>query len=268
MATVTITEILGGDNIAASRIILNNNFTLLQNSINTLETRLNTSYVPGGSLNVGDVQVLRYNRAASVNLFLCQGSAQIDGNLNLGTPTNSSTLGLTGAATISSTLTVDGAVTFNNTANTDTFINDLQYIGNDSETNEQWSAANSKSLAVNVQVAVGVLPIIDTVRVMHLDVSTATTANVLTLPAVGTVNAGQIVSLVFDTNAPSNLTFELDNATNFDPAFDNTAIGSNIILNTTLNSQTDAKFTGIWIDLVAGANGWKVIGAHGDVTYY
>ena len=56
MATVTITEILGGDNIAASRIVLNNNFTLLQNAINTLETRLNTSYVPGGSLNVGDVQ--------------------------------------------------------------------------------------------------------------------------------------------------------------------------------------------------------------------
>ena len=268
MATVTITEILGGDNIAASRIVLNNNFTLLQNAINTLETRLNTSYVPGGSLNVGDVQILRYNRAASVNLFLCQGSAQIDGNLNLGTPTNSSTLGLTGAMTISSTLGVDGAVTFDNVSDTDTFINNLRYVGNDSEANEQWYAANSKSPSVNTQVVSGVLPITSTVRVLHLDVSTASSFNVLTLPAVGTVNDGQLVTIVFDTAAPSNLQFELDNSSNFDPAFDNTALGSNIILNTTLNSQTDAKFTGIWIDLVAGTNGWKVVGAHGDVTYW
>jgi len=69
MATITITEILGGDNIAASRVVLNNNFTLLQNAINTLETRLNTSYVPGGSLNVGDVQVLKYTRAITTNNF-------------------------------------------------------------------------------------------------------------------------------------------------------------------------------------------------------
>ena len=114
MATVTITEILGGDNIAASRIVLNNNFSLLQNAINTIETRLNTSYVPGGSLNVGDVQVLKYNRAVTQNIFLLQASGQIDGNLSLGTPTNNSTLGVTGFLTVSQDLTVNRIVGFTN----------------------------------------------------------------------------------------------------------------------------------------------------------
>lgn len=277
MATITITEILGGDNIAASRIVLNNNFTLLQNAVNTLETRLNTSYVPGGSLNVGDVQILKYNRAVSTNLFLCQASAQIDGNLSLGTPTNASTLSLTGSISATAASTVNGGVTFDNTANAgaDTFTNFLSTTVNDSESNLQWYAATVKSPVVLTQSLVSPysLTITQNMNIVHLDVAAYTgsspnNVNTFQLPNVTSVAQGQIITLVFDNNTSTAGTFALDNSVNFDPAFDNTALGANIILNTTITaSNTDARFKGIWITLMAGINGWKVIGAHADVTY-
>ena len=45
MATITITEILGNDNIAGSRVTINDNFKKVANAINTLETYLDTSFV-------------------------------------------------------------------------------------------------------------------------------------------------------------------------------------------------------------------------------
>jgi len=268
MATVTITEILGGDNIAASRIVLNNNFTLLQNAINTLETRLNTSYVPGGSLNVGDAQILKYNRAVTQNIFLLQASGQIDGNLSLGTPTNNSTLGITGFLTVSQTLTVGEAVSFTNVSGTSVFANNLQNVADDSFAHSQWYAATTKSPIVNVQTALGILPVDKKTKVMHLDVSSVVSPNnTLVLPNPASLTQGQIFTLVFDTQSLSNLTYEIDNTTNWDPAFSNATLGSNIILNNTFNSLTDARFKGIWIDIVVGNTGYKVVGAHVDVTY-
>ena len=273
MATITITEILGGDNIAASRVVINNNFTLLQNAVNTLETRLNTSYVPGGALNVGDVQVLKYTRAASVVTFLNQGSAQIDGNLSLGTATNSSTLTVTGNADITANLDADGDVTFNNTAGTagtNVLTNYLQNIENDSYAHEQLYGVTTKSPLLNVQTLTGVLSndIDVNTRYVHLDVSTVTAPNnILVLPLPSALNDGQIITLLFDSVAPTNLQFEINNSAGFAPAFSNTTLAANIILNDNINSTT-AKFRGIWIDLAVTSNGWIVIGAHGDVTYF
>jgi len=268
MATVTITEILGGDNIAASRIVLNNNFTLLQNAINTLETRLNTSYVPGGSLNVGDVQILKYNRAVTQNIFLLQASGQIDGNLSLGTPTNNATLGITGFVTVSEDLTVDENVDFVNVSGSAVFTNNLQNVEDDSYAHSQWYAATTKSPVVNVQTVLGILPVTTSTRVMHLVVSSVVTPNeILVLPNPATLTQGQIFTLVFDTQSLSNLQYEIDNTTNWDPAFSNATLGANIILNNTFNSLTNARFKGIWIDIAVGANGYKVIGAHTDALY-
>lgn len=277
MATVTITEILGGDNIAASRIVINNNFTLLQNAINTLETRLNTSYVPGGSLNVGDAQILKYNRPVTQTIFLVQASAQIDGNLSLGTPTNNATLGITGFLTVSEDLTVADDVTFSNTGSNNVFTNNLSTIVNDSKADLQWYSVGTKNPIVATQSlgAPYVLPITTATRVLHLSVAAftgvgPTNIDTFQLPSVASVNNGQIVTLVFDDNTAAAGTFELDNTVNFDPAFDNSVLttpNGNIVLNNTLPSDTDARFKGIWIDLMAGANGWKVIGAHVDALY-
>ena len=261
MATVTITEILGGDNIAASRIVINNNFTILQNAVNTLETRLNTSYVPGGSLNIGDVQILKYNRAVTQNIFLLQGSGQIDGNLSLGTPTNAATLNITGLIQASQSLTVNEAVTFNNVPGTQAFVNSLQTITNDSHADEQWyPIATTKNPIVLTQslLAPYVLPVTTSTSVLYLDVTAytgvgPTNINIFQMPSVTAANDGQIVTLAFTGLSGANGTFEIDNSVNIDPAFNNAAIGANIIFNNTIaNSSTDARFSGIWLTLVAG----------------
>ena len=274
MATVTITEILGGDNIAASRIVINNNFTLLQNAINTLETRLNTSYVPGGSLNVGDAQILKYNRPVTQNIFLVQASAQIDGNLSLGTPTNNATLGITGFLTVSQDLTVADDVTFSNTGSNNVFTNNLPTVADDAYAETQHYAAGTKNPQVLTQSLTGpsyVLPITTATRVLHLNVAAytgvgPTNIDTFQMPSVASVRPGQIVTIVFDTVAGAAGTFDIDNSVNFDPAFTNAALGNNIVFNTSFVA-TSNKFRGIWIDLVAGTNGWKVIGAHSDVNY-
>jgi hypothetical protein len=282
MATVTITEILGGDNIAASRIVINNNFSLLQNAINTLETRLNTSYVPGGSLNVGDAQILKYNRNITTNIFLVQASAQIDGNLSLGTPTNNATLGITGFLTVSEDLTVADDVIFSNNGNNNVFTNSLSTSTNDSDSDLQLYGIVSGKNPVFLSQSSSVLPITQNTRVLYLNVAAYTGSvpnniSAWSLPAVGSANVanGQKVIIRFDNafSAAGTATtdFELDNLTNFDPAFDNAALGgNNIKLNTTITpdvTNSDERFKGIWIELVAASTGWRVIGAHTDVTY-
>lgn len=276
MATVTITEILGGDNIAASRVVLNNNFTLLQNAINTLETRLNTSYVPGGSLNVGDIQALKYNRAVTTNIFLCQASGQIDGNLSIGTALSPSTLAILGNVNISTALSVDGDVTFTNTTGTDTFSNQLDTTVNGASTNTQLGAVNTKSPLVLTQGLAGgsllaAMPAAGR-QVVHLSVAAYTGVapndkDVFTMPPIAGYATGQIFTLALDTLAGVNTTFVLDNTTNWDPAFNATAVPAGIRLNNTFNAATDPRFAGIWITVIKGVNGWKVIGSHPDVLY-
>lgn len=276
MATVTITEILGGDNIAASRVVLNNNFTLLQNAINTLETRLNTSYVPGGSLNVGDVQVLKYNRAVSTNIFLCQASGQIDGNLSIGTALSPSAVAILGSISASTTLGVDGAVNFNNTATTSVFNNQLDTRVNGSDTNTQLGTVNTKSPLILTQgLAAGSLLAAMPVsgrQVVHLSVAAYTgvapnNIDTFTMPPIAGYTTGQIFTFVLDNLAAANTTFIIDNTTNWDPAFDATAVPAGIRLNDTFNAATDPRFAGIWITVIKGVAGWKVIGAHPDVLY-
>lgn len=262
MAVVTITEILGGDNIAASRVVINNNFTLLQNAINTLETRLNTSYTPGGALNVGSIQALKYTRAISTNIFLVQASAQIDGNLSLGTATNPSTLALTGSATVSQALTIDGNVNFDNDGDTKVFTNSAQNIVNDSFSNAQWYGPTTKQQeqVVSTGGAHSVV-ITDNTNVIRLDIQNVVAATILTMPDASTVTAGQIVTLAFDSayQTAANRAFTLA-TTNMDPAY-----GTNLALNNAVDSSTDA-IGKCWITLVAATNGWRVIGASPSVT--
>lgn len=273
MATITITEILGGDNIAASRVVLNNNFSLLQNAINTLETRLNTSYVPGGSLNVGDAQILKYTRSIATNIFLVQASAQIDGNISIGTPTNPGNLTLTGATTVGDAITVGGAVNFTDSVTNQYFTNDLRTISTSAFSNVQWY---DQATAVDTQALLGDLTTVITndTRVLHLNIATYTGVapfdhNTFILPAANTLDNGQIITLAFSTTSGTTGIFSLDNTTVlgvFDPAFDNAAVAGGIVFNSSIQS-TDSRFTGIWMTLIAGPTGWKVIDSHIDGTY-
>jgi hypothetical protein len=223
---------------------------------------------------------LKYNRPVTQNIFLVQASAQIDGNLSLGTPTNNATLGITGFLTVSEDLTVADDVTFSNTGSNNVFTNNLSTVTNDSDADTQFFGVTVKNPSFLSQSAT-LLPITVNTRVLYLNVAayTGTAPNNVTawtLPAVGSANVvnGQKVVVRFDNAfsaaGTAGTVFELDNSVNFDPAFDNTTLGANIQLNTTINPDTttaDARFKGIWIELVAASTGWRVIGAHPDVTF-
>jgi hypothetical protein len=160
------------------------------------------------------------------------------------------------------------------------FTNNLSTVTNDSDADTQFFGVTVKNPSFLSQSAT-LLPITVNTRVLYLNVAayTGTAPNNVTawtLPAVGSANVvnGQKVVVRFDNAfsaaGTAGTVFELDNSVNFDPAFDNTTLGANIQLNTTINPDTttaDARFKGIWIELVAASTGWRVIGAHPDVTF-
>lgn len=280
MATITITEILGSDNLAGSRITLNNNFKTLQNAVNTLEQRLDTSFSPGGSLNVGDALIKKYTRPTSQIIWVVEASGQVQGDFYVVGATNT-----TGSVAIGTDLTVAKNVTFSNVApGTFTLQNALRTYATNGYAHEQFYAANTNS---GVVVPNTLLPLASPIRnldptlfwnrrVIHIDLTLNTGAitdcNVLTLPTVSSaaVANGQIVTFVFDlpatgVSAPLTDLFSIDN-TNMDPIYT-----TPIILNSNsvtgefieLNSVDSQK---IEITLYAASTGWKVISAYHSVN--
>lgn len=287
MATITITEILGSDNLAGSRITLNNNFKTITNAVNTLEQRLNTSYVPGGSLNVGDALIKKYTRPTTQIIFVVEASGQIQGDLYVVGATQT-----TGSVGIASALTVSGNVIFNNSASptpgTYTLNNALRIYEHNGYAHEQFYAANTYSPVVipNSLTASpsNVLRDLDATtfwnrRVIHIDLSTytgiATDCLSLRLPSVANPNVewGQIVTFSIDVpatsvSAPLTDIFTIDN-TNLDPIytlpipfnFDGTTVTPEL---NTVDIQKSS------ITFYAAQTGWKVISAHHyvDVATY
>ena len=111
MATITITEILGSDNIAGSRITINSNFSKLVNAINTIETYLDSSFVPGASLNVGSALIKRYTRPITDQIFTCEATGLFGGNLNVGQDSGVTRDSVVGRhETVHGNFTLDGTV--------------------------------------------------------------------------------------------------------------------------------------------------------------
>jgi len=82
MATITLQEILGSDNIALSRPVINSNFTILKNAVNTLETYLNTS-PNGGELEINKITLdIGTGSITDVN-FISKTSGRFEGNLQV-----------------------------------------------------------------------------------------------------------------------------------------------------------------------------------------
>lgn len=276
MATITITEILGSDNLAGSRITLNNNFKTLQNAVNTLEQRLNTSFVPGGSLNVGDALIKKYTRPTTQIIFVVEASGQVQGDFYVVGATNT-----TGSVTVGKDITVKGNVTFDNSATptpgTYTLTNALRQFDNNGYANEQYWTANVNSPVVNLNA---LLPAVTPVRnldltsfwnrrVIHIDLTSftgiATDCTTVILPIVTapTVEWGQLLTVVIDVPATS-VTGGIDtiyiDPTNLDPAYT-----LPIPLNfdgVTLVPLTSADIKKTSITFVASITGWKVVHAH------
>lgn len=229
MATLTLTEILGDDDIAASRVVINENFKATQNGVNAIEQRLNTSFSPGASLNVGSAQILKYTRPVTDNIFLCQASAEIQGNTNLLLDLN-----IGGSEVIANDSKISGNVTFDGLASGGGVLTlSIQQFVDNSYFHTQFGNPNTTlSPNLNVQalsvVAANTVEIpttgLDKKRFVYLDMSsyTGTSPNdnyILRMPSGSSTYKGQIIRIGFSlpstVSTPSGVL--LDVSVNFMP---------------------------------------------------
>lgn len=264
MAVITITEILGGDNLAGSRLTLNDNFKKLANAINTIETRLDTSFNPGGSLNVGNALIRKYTNAVSAQIFTCEASALFQGNLNV-----SLDLGITKSINVGLDLNVSRNVLFDGAATGGgSFVSQVRSTFQHEIVNQQLSNGSTIAPTLNPQTLSGStsrnITTVVGYSVLRLDLSTysgaITDCDTIILPAVGSAGCtpGQILTIVIDTKSPVPYPagFQIDRSTLMQtsgtPA--NIAIGVGAIINT-----DDIAIYKLSITLFADHNGWRVL---------
>lgn len=275
MATITITEILGSDNIAGSRPTINDNFKKVAAAINTLETYLDTSFVPGGALNVGSALVKKYTRPITDQIFTCEATGLFNGNLNVGQD-----LGITRDFTVGRNQTVHGNITFDGTVGVNSiFTSSIPFSQDSSMISPQLNAGlSTNSLIIDTQAltsptSTSTTRIITTtntfqkVSVIRLSWLNYTgtgsnNCNAIDLPAVSDANvkAGQIITLLVDAPAPSGTTgvdLELS-VTNLDTAYSSVKFNSDPSV-----AADDARIRQAAITLYADNTGWRILNSVG-----
>jgi hypothetical protein len=277
MAVVTITEILGGDNIAGSRITINDNFKRVANAINTLETRLDTSFTPGGSLNVGNALIRRYTNPTTTQIFNCEATGLFQGNLNVLLD-----LGISQSASVGLDLNVSRNVTFSGAAigGPWEFTSQVRSTFENELVIEQLNAATVVAPALNPQPpTVGTTRTISSVigysvlRVLtdtYAGVLGVSDADTIQLPAVGVgATPGQILTVIIDGTFPSATPIPGGlkiSATNFATG----AVTTQIVMGA-ITPTNSADIRKIAITLFADAAGWRVLNitqsTAGDITY-
>lgn len=279
MATITITEILGGDNIAGSRITINDNFKKLAASINTIETYIDTSFTPGAALNVGSALVKKYSRAITDQIFTCEATGLVGGNLNVGQD-----LSVTRDGSFTRNLTTHGNVSFDGTASTaSTLSASIPFMLNAAISSPQYyAAATSNSLIINPQNLntpsstavtrqIQATASFSKVSVIRLDWSTYTGSSTFTcknviLPAVSNANVtnGQVITVIVDNPAPSGTTgVDLQIATDtLDGGIGGTYASVKFNDNTVIQSDSP-KLRQAMITFIADSNGWRILHAVG-----
>lgn len=277
MATITITEILGGDNIAGSRITINDNFKRVSNAINTIETRLDTSFSPGGSLNVGSALVKKYTNPTSAQVFTCEATGLFQGNLNVLLNSN-----VTQSVDVGLDLSAHRNVTFNGSATggPHAVTTSIRSIVSNETVNSQLYAPTASSAIVDPQALTGTgvtrtLTSVIGYSVLRINATTYTGAGTsncttLVLPTVGGggCTPGQILTVIIDglaTGTAMTGGFKLD-STPFAPGYNNNiAIGAVTATNTTAIRKLS-------ITLFADTLGWRVLSVAqppsvSDITY-
>ena len=214
MATVSITEILGSDNIAGSRVTINSNFSNLATAINTIQTNVDTSFTPGGKLTVGSSLIKKYTNPVTSQIFTCEASGLFSGNLTV-----SKVLSVTESSNVGTDLTVAGNVTFNNTATgTGSFACSLPISLNSAFINPSLAGTtgpgvlflNPQVLPQNPSATVrGITGSLSGVSVIRLNFGSytagaaASSCHTVNLPAASSY-PGQVLSVIIDT--PSSYT--------------------------------------------------------------
>lgn len=117
MATISIKDILGTDNVSASRLTQNSNFKILADGVNKLETFLNTTPA-GGELKIRNIKLLQGSNPLTYIGFECETSAKVNGNLTVaGLLSSTGNISTSGAlsATGNTTLGIPAATTIGTT---------------------------------------------------------------------------------------------------------------------------------------------------------
>jgi len=265
MAVITITEILGGDNIAGSRLTLNDNFKKLANAINTIEKRLDTSFNPGGSLNVGNALIRKYTNAATTQIFTCEASALFQGNLNV-----SLDLGVTKSINAGLDLNVSRNILFDGAATGGgSFTSQVRSTFKHELVNQQLDNGTTIAPTLDPQTLSGTtttrnITSVIGYSVLRLDLSTytgtgSTKCDKIVLPGVGTagVTPGQILTIIVDKKSVNAIVggFKIDSSTlavtSTSPA--DIAIGVGAI---TTNLDEIYKLS---VTVFADHNGWRIL---------
>jgi hypothetical protein len=287
MATITITEILGNDNIAGSRVTINDNFKKVANAINTLETYLDTSFVPGAALNVGSALIKKYTRPITDQIFTCEATGLFGGNLNVGQD-----LGVTRDFTVSRNQTVHGNFTLDGTVGiSSVFTSKIPFSQDSAIISPQLNASITASnrLIVDPQALAGPsstatarnIPTtasfnkVSVIRLNWANYTGLTTfnCNEIILPQVTDPNvaAGQIITLVVDaavTAAVPGVELKLS-TTNLDLAY--TAVKFNSVAAASfttpvLAQANDPRIRQAAITLYADNNGWRILSSVGTTV--
>jgi hypothetical protein len=261
MATITLTEVLGTDNVALSRTILNQNFSTVSNAINTLELYLNTTPA-GAALSVGSVLINQGANSVNDPLFTNEGSGVFLGNLSVQQDLNLPT----------GNLTVGGGVTFSNgLILTGTGPNPVFTIGTLATPVDVYHVAGMKidqqfgnTIATpahqETQLGSGIFEIdVEDKYIIYLDyinynIANPDAANITRL--TGTAEIGQKLFIQISGAPAGGGTFEIDNA-GFLPQY---------TANIPFSGANPDELKKLWIEVIYLAGGWKVIGSHPSMT--
>jgi hypothetical protein len=274
MATITITEILGNDNIAGSRVTINDNFKKVANAINTLETYLDTSFVPGAALNVGSALIKKYTRPITDQIFTCEATGLFGGNLNVGQD-----LGVTRDFTVSRNETIHGNLTLDGTFGINSvFISKIPFSQDSAIISPQLNAAlTTNNLIVDPQTlsfptptsAARQIPTttsfnkVSVIRLNWENYTGLTTfnCNEIILPPVTDpyVAAGQIITVLVDKPVTAVVSIDLGvNILNLDSAYTSVKFNNDPTI-----TANDARIRQAAITFYADSQGWRILNSVG-----
>jgi hypothetical protein len=241
----------------------------------TQETRLDTSFTPGGSLNVGNALIRRYTNPTTAQIFDCEATALIQGNLNVLLD-----IGVSQSASVALDTTIGRNINFTGSAvgGPWSFTSGIRSTFTNEITNQQLYQGITGAPAINLQSLAGSGPLRQVTSVighsvLRVDLSTYTgiapnDCEGIILPTVASSTPGQILTVIIDAAAGASLAsgfFYID-AANFAPGAVSTQIQMGNL--TPTNSNDIRKLA---VTLFADASGWRVLNitqaSAGDITY-
>jgi len=203
---ISITQLLGTDNVALSRLTINANFNALKAGYDAMATLLNPDL---SSLNVKSIQVDNTASSLSATIFSVSKGASILGNLTVGTTGQATTVTVngTGGVNISnaSLILTNGNLALSNAASLFSTAGNLSVSGG----LRLPGLTTSQSNAVTLAASGTTIDVTTPEHNKYVFLSNGSTAAATPLScAIGTGAAGQVLEIfhVLGPSGPSSIT--------------------------------------------------------------